>query len=130
LRRIMLMLDPRTVSTQKRTRRKLNKDEEAEEIKRGCHAIRNQAVDETLARAIYTEIYNGGAPLERLQLETWEDRRVGEHFRQFSYWAKWVGRSWLVSRDLTRDELVVREIGSLATNERYREELRRARSPT
>ncbi|KAL2115193.1 hypothetical protein VTJ04DRAFT_10856 [Mycothermus thermophilus] len=124
LRRIMLILDPRTPSAQKRTRRKLNKDEEAEEIKRGCHVMRNQAVDETLARAIYTEIYNGGAPLERLQIETWEVRSVGDYFWEFSFWARWVGRSWLVSRDLTRDELVVREIGSLATNDRYREDLR------
>lgn len=87
---------------------------EEDRIQEVCYQLKNLAVDETLARAIYKEVSSSGcaATLERLSLEPNIAHSQVIYCDEFSPWLEWVARSWLITRDVVRDhEAVVREIG-------------------
>lgn len=101
-------------------------------------ALANAAVDEALARAIFSEILSpssaaANAPplLQRLRLEPEAQRHVIEDIStDFDDVARWTRRSWVCARDASDESggsrVTVREIGDLAvkaTREYYRDEL-------
>ncbi|KAL2121926.1 hypothetical protein VTJ04DRAFT_2381 [Mycothermus thermophilus] len=112
LRRANLILDC-TVPSDKLTHNfNVKREERIAEV---LYKLKNLAVDETLARAIYKEISSSGcaATLERLTLEPKVRHGRVIHGDGFSPWLDWVIRSWLITRNVVRDEeVVVREIKS------------------